>query len=222
MFNTARKEWSIEVRNFIELVRMSPATPGRTGCLVGDEESRLLAAARESQAPAFELCVILAIETGIRAGNLIELCWEAIDFKRHVIYVARTKNNYGLVAPLSAKAEAALKSYQRSNKTGRITSFYDSAALAAAFRMASKKAGIEGLRFHDLRHDAATRLAPLVTAPTLAKLMGWKTIQMAMRYYKPTEDELVTLRRDAEAARAHNIASSGTAAWRTPLAAALC
>ncbi|WP_215407535.1 site-specific integrase [Janthinobacterium sp. JC611] len=222
VFTTARKEWSIEVRNFIQLVRMPPTTPGRNRRLVEDEESRLLAAARTSKAPAFDLCIILAIETGMRAGNLIQLRWEDIDFDRHVIYVARTKNGAGLVVPLSEKAETALRSYPCSRKTGRITSFYDSAALGAAFRVACKKAGIKGLNFHDLRHDAATRLAPLVTAPTLAKLMGWKTIQMAMRYYNPTEEELVTLRREAEVARTNNIASADKAARGKLLEAGRC
>lgn len=82
---------------------MPKAPKGRTRRLVGDEEKRLLMAARESQAPAFELCVILDIETGMRAGNLIELCWEDIDFDRHVIYVERTKNEDELVAPLQQK-----------------------------------------------------------------------------------------------------------------------
>ncbi|WP_426195515.1 integrase [Massilia sp. DWR3-1-1] len=202
MFNTARKEWSIEVRNFLEQVRKPPATPGRKRRLLGDEESRLLAAARKSKAPAFELCVILAIETGMRAGNIMELCWEDVDFEHHLIYVERTKNGDELVAPLSEKAEAFLKSYQCPSKTGRIATFYDSAALSAAFRVACAKAGIKGLHYHDLRHDAATRLAPHVTTATLAKLLGWKTLQMAMRYYNPTPAELVAERRAAESARA--------------------
>ena len=54
--------------------------------------------------------------------------------------------------------------------------------------------------FHDLRHEAASRLAPHMPVQTLAKVMGWKTLQMAMRYYNPTEQELVeTVRRAAAA-----------------------
>lgn len=48
-----------------------------------------------------------------------------------------------------------------------------------------------GLALHDLRHEAASRLAPHVTAQTLAKIMGWRTIQMAMRYYNPSHAELL-------------------------------
>lgn len=217
MLTTAKKEWSIQVENFLEMVRKPPAPPGRKRRLVGDEEARLLTAVRDSDAQGFELCFILSIETGLRAGNIVELCWEDIDFEEHVIYVGKTKNGDSLSVPLSQTAEAVLKSYPCANKTGRIAKFYDTAGLGAAFRVACRKAGIQGLRYHDLRHDAATRLAPLVEAPVLAKLMGWKTLQMAMRYYNPTDEELVTLRREAEALRDRNLASSAVAAK-----AALC
>ena len=52
--------------------------------------------------------------------------------------------------------------------------------------------------FHDLRHETASRFAPRMTAQTLAKVMGWKTIQMAMRYYNPTDSELVEVVRRAQ------------------------
>jgi integrase len=208
MFTTARKELSIQVENFLEDVRKPSAPLGRQRRLVGDEEARLLTAVRDSDAQAFELCFVLSIETGMRAGNIVKLCWEDIDFEQHLIFLEKTKNGDSLSIPLSEAAEAMLKSYPCADKTGGIARFYDSAGLGAAFRVACKKAGIPGLRYHDLRHDAATRLAPLVEAPVLAKLMGWKTLQMAMRYYNPTEEELVKARREAEAVRNRNLASS--------------
>jgi integrase len=48
----------------------------------------------------------------------------------------------------------------------------------------------ENLRFHDLRHEAASRLAEELQAHELVKMMGWKTIQMAMRYYHPRAEDL--------------------------------
>lgn len=70
---------------------------------------------------------------------------------------------------------------------------YRDQRLGAAFRRACKRAGITDLHYHDLRHEAASRFAPRMQVPLLAKLMGWRTIQMAMRYYNPTETELVAL-----------------------------
>ncbi|MDH0423369.1 tyrosine-type recombinase/integrase, partial [Delftia tsuruhatensis] len=75
--------------------------------------------------------------------------------------------------------------------------FHDSNGLGAAFARACVRVGIEDLHFHDLRHEAASRFAPRMPATTLAKLMGWRSIQMAMRYYNPREDELVALVRAA-------------------------
>lgn len=202
MLTHARKEWSIQVDNFIMNVSKPSAPPGRDRRFVGDEELRLLNAARQSRAPSLELCIILAIETGMRAGNIVDLHWEQIDFQEKVIVVKRTKNETALTAPLSIRAEAALLAYPRPLAGGRITNYYDSAGLGAAFRQACKVAGIVGLNFHDLRHEAASRLAPLVPTATLCKLMGWKSIAMAMRYYNATASELVTARRAAESARA--------------------
>lgn len=202
MFTHARNEWSIQVDNFILNVSKPSAPPGRDRRFIDDEELRLLSAARQSRAPSLELCIILAIETGMRAGNIVDLRWEQVDFQEKVIVVKRTKNEAALTAPLSIKAEAALLAFPRPSMGGRITNFYDSAGLGSAFRQACKVAGIVGLNFHDLRHEAASRLAPLVPTATLCKLMGWKSIAMAMRYYNATASELVTARRAAESARA--------------------
>ncbi|MCC3263020.1 tyrosine-type recombinase/integrase, partial [Paenibacillus polymyxa] len=69
------------------------------------------------------------------------------------------------------------------------------------FKAACIAAGLVDLHFHDLRHEAATRLAPHMMPQELAKIMGWKTLQMAMRYYNPTAQELATRMRAVEAAR---------------------
>lgn len=69
--------------------------------------------------------------------------------------------------------------------------------LGKACERACKRAGIEDLRFHDSRHEAACRLAPHMPMATLAKIMCWKSIQMAMRYYNPTDAELVEASRVA-------------------------
>ena len=200
MFTTAISEWDVPLPcNFIRHIKKPPIGDARDRRLVGDEEPRLLSAARASRAPALELFVVLAIETGMRAGNLVELRWEQVDFEQQVIYIERTKTGAGLTVPLSAAAEAALRSFGPAAEYGKISTFYDSNGLGAAFRQARKVARIKGLNFHDLRHEAASRLAPHVPTATLAKLMGWKSLAMAMRYYNPTKKELVDVRRKAEA-----------------------
>jgi len=133
----------------------------------------------------------------MRAGEIVGLTWEQIDLSARVIRLDLTKNGEGRVVPLSEAAEAAIRVIPRPIKGGRLTKFYDSRGLTAAFRRACERVGITGLRFHDLRHEAASRLAPHMPVATLAKVMGWKTIQMAMRYYNPTDAELVAAVRAA-------------------------
>ena len=65
---------------------------GRDRRLVGDEESRLLAAAGKSHAPTLKLCIQLAIETGMRAGEIVQLTWEQSDLTNSVIRVQLSKN----------------------------------------------------------------------------------------------------------------------------------
>ncbi|WP_417252093.1 leucine zipper domain-containing protein [Castellaniella sp.] len=86
------------------------------------------------------------------------------------------------------------------NQTGRSAAralpttlrYYRALGVRFARVMTDTRAGIENLKFHDLQHEAASRFAKRIPAPaTLAKIMEWKTLQMAMRYYNPTVDELV-------------------------------
>lgn len=193
-FNAARKDWSIAVDNPIALLRKPPPSRGRTRRLEGNEETRLLGVAD----PELRLCIVLAIETGMRQRNLAELTWEQVDLRDQVIYLDRTKNGDAHAVPLSVAAEAMLLALPRPLHGGRVTGFRDGAALGRKFRRACAKTGITNLRFHDLRHEAASRVAPYMPATTLAKVLGWKSITMAMRYYNPTANELVDARRKAE------------------------
>lgn len=202
MYNTARTDWSIPVTNFISEITVPPPGNPRDRRLVDDEEQRLLAAARLSRAPSLELCIILAIETGLRSGNIVMLRWEHIDFENQKIFVGMTKNGSPITVPLSRAAMSALLAYPGLASTGRITKFSGCEGLADAFGVACRRAGITGLTFHDLRHESASRIAPYVTTVTLTKLMGWKTTAMAMRYYNPKDEELKEARLAAESSRA--------------------
>ncbi len=197
VFNTARKDWSLPVDNPVASIRKPAAGQHRERRLSEDELSRLLHAAEESKAATLPFCIVLAIETGMRAGEIVPLRWEDIDLANSVIRLDMTKNGDRRVVPLTEVAVAAIRALPRPLHGGRVSSFYDSRGLSAAFRRACERAGIIGLRFHDLRHEAASRLAPRMPVVTLAKVMGWRTIQMAMRYYNPTAAELVAAVRAA-------------------------
>lgn len=193
MFNIARKEWSLPVTNFVKSITKPSVPPGRERRLEGREEERLLVAAKDGfvRTPFLAFCIQLAIETGMRAGEIVSLQWGQIDLANHVIHLRLTKNGDSRTVPLSVAAENLIRSLPRPMHGGRVTTFHDSNGLGSSFRAACVRAGIENLHFHDLRHEAASRLASHMPVATLAKVMGWKTLQMAMRYYNPKPAELV-------------------------------
>lgn len=201
VFSTAKKDWSIAVDNPIASIRKPKQGKSRDRRLQGDEEKRLLAAARDSfcRSPTLDFCIQLGLETGMRAGEIVQLTSDQIDLQNHVIRLEKTKNGEDRVVPLTTTAEDIIRSMLPS-ENGRLTSFHDSNGLSKAFRRACARAEIKGFCFHDLRHEAASRFAPTMPVATLAKIMGWKTLQMAMRYYNPRDDELVAAVRPAKVA----------------------
>lgn len=200
VFTIANKEWNIPVRNPIESIRKPKLPAGRDRRLIDDEEERLLKAVADcrSEGNGLWIATILAIETGMRAGEIVNLTWRQIDFNQHVIMLSDTKNGTARVVPLTHSAEDVLYALPRPIKSSqRLFSFHDTRGMSKAFRRACESAGIVDLHFHDLRHEAASRKAPHMQPTTLAKVMGWKTLGMAMRYYNPSAQELVAAARAA-------------------------
>jgi integrase len=199
----AIKEWSLPLEHVVKNIRKPKAGPGRERRLSGNEEIHLMAALNRPTARGAQVwlgaCTQLAIETGMRAGEILGLDWKQVNLDRGVIRLEQSKNGSGRTVPLSEAAVAALRQLPTHISGRVIPNFHDTSGLDRAFKRLCKAAGIDGLRFHDLRHEAASRLAPHMPVQTLAKVMGWQTLQMAMRYYNPTDDELVSCVRRAAA-----------------------
>lgn len=191
IFTVAAKDWSIPIDNPILHISKPRLPNGRERRLRLGEEEHLLAAARQSKSPYLACCIQLAIETGMRRGEIASLTWDQVDLHTQTIRLTDTKNGDDRVVPLSEAAEKVIRSIPRRIQSSALTDFHDSNGIGAAFRRACKKAGIDDLHFHDLRHESASRLAKKLPVATLAKVMGWKVLQMAMRYYNPTDLELV-------------------------------
>lgn len=222
LYTWAIKEWSWPVSHLVRDIRKPSPGEGRERRLVDDEEARLFDAILNRplcKAPVgLNACVRLALESGMRAGEILSLDWRQVDLVKGVIHLELTKNGSKRTVGLTLAAVEVLKSLPREG--GRvIPNFYDTSGLDNSFKRACEAAGIEDLHFHDLRHEAASRFAPHMTAQELAKTMGWKTLQMAMRYYNPKDEEKVEMvrRREAKiAAEAAAPAARASSAWRVP------
>ena len=184
LYNIARKEWGmVELINPVELVRRPKLPRGRDRRLVGDEEARLLSACAEMN-PELTDIVILAIETAMRQGEILKLEWRHVNWLDHICYLPDTKNGTARLVPLSVRAEEALQRQQQrgTGQDGKVWK-YTNDGMRASYTKAVQRVGIEGLTFHDLRHEATSRLCekglPIMTVQAIT---GHKSTQMLKRY----------------------------------------
>lgn len=126
---------------------------------------------------------LLALNTGLRRGELTQLTWADLDLERKVLTVRAgyAKSGRERHIPLNTEALAVLKAWRKQHSgKGRLFDVTDVKKSWAAL-MAS--AGIEGFRFHDCRHDFASRLVMAgVDLNTVRELLGHGDIAMTLRY----------------------------------------
>jgi len=162
LYEVARRQWRIAVPNPVRDIFLPPPCKSRKRRLEDGEETRLIDALKASRNPAMRPLVQLAIETAMRQGELLKMRWEDIELANDhgTISLYDTKNGKDRVVPLSAKAVALIRDIPRPEDGGRVFPFTKD-AIRTAWDFACKRAEIAGLRFHDLRHEAVSRLFEL-------------------------------------------------------------
>lgn len=188
-FTVAMKEWGWVDDNPCRKVTKPKEPRGRVRFLSDDERHRLLDACRASRSTAIYAVVVLALSTGARQGEIMNLRWGHIDFTRRTATLHQTKNGERRVLPLSGPALALLKERAKIRRIDTDLVFPGEddpsrpIALQGAWEFALKKAGIEDFRFHDLRHSAASYLAMNgASLAEIAEVLGHKTLAMVKRY----------------------------------------
>jgi integrase len=132
-----------------------------------------------------------AIETAMRAGEICSIEAPHIDLANRTVYLPDTKNGSARYVPLSSEAVRLLQRLQPW-PDGVPVLGVDSRTLDALFRKGVKRSGVEGLTFHDTRHEAITRLAMKLDVLDLARMVGHKDIKQLMTYYNKSAAELAT------------------------------
>jgi integrase len=191
--DTARREWDVYLpTNPCTLVRRPPQGRPRDRRLQGDEEERLLAACRGARNKWLAHFVALAIETGMRRGELLGLSWDNVDLERRTAFLPVTKNGESRGVPLSSRAATVLRGLPASS-SGRVFGELTPLALRQSFNRATRRAGITGLRLHDLRHEATSRFFEKgLNVMEVASVTGHKTLQMLKRYTHLSVTDLAT------------------------------
>jgi integrase len=187
----ARKEWGLATLNPCALVRKPPTPQGRARLLTLAEESRLLDELRpiRRRSPWMVPLVQLALETAMRRGELLSMEWKYVNLEDRTVFLPLTKNGTSRTVPLSTKAVGILAGLpiQSDGPVFPISHM----TMHNCFVHACKRAGIENLHFHDLRHTATSRLAErLPNLIELAAVTGHQTLQMLKRYYHPKAEVL--------------------------------
>lgn len=164
----------------------------RNRYLLIEEEQKLLAQLTGPRAHLKPI-VLLAIHTGMRRGEILNLRWSEVDFGRNVVHVTRTKSGKDRTVPLNEVARSVLLELKQHSK-GSDSVFVSSKTGEAlrgikhGFARARLDAKISGLTFHDLRRTFGTRLGDDgVDAFTIMELMGHSDLRMTIRYVRGTD-----------------------------------
>lgn len=170
----------------------------RERILTREEEERLLAACTGRRAHLKPL-IICALDTGMRQGELLKLKWSDIDFAERLITVRafNTKTMSERQVAMTARVEREIwQLYQEAtNLDALVFGIMDN--VKKSFSSVRKTAGLPDVRFHDLRHTAATRLvAKHISLPEVGRILGHTQPITTYRYTNANKD---TARRAAMA-----------------------
>ncbi|SDC19974.1 Phage integrase family protein [Cupriavidus sp. YR651] len=205
LFEMARKEWGLEsLPNPLKNIRKPGGSSARDRRLADGEydaiKAQLESSANRYAAPAFDL----AIETALRKGSLFSLRWEWVDLPARMIRFpaeARRAANKGVpaVLPLSTRAHNVLAALRAepleesgaASEVARVLPTTPNAVMLVWTRTLARLQ-IDDLRWHDLRHEAVSRLFEKGFHPMqVASISGHRSMQMLARYTHLRPEDLL-------------------------------
>ena len=191
--NYGIKEWGINLQqNPVSFVSLPKVGRGRDRRLEAGEEEKLLSASDE-----LKRIIIIALETGMRRGEILNIKRSHIDFNRQTLLIPLTKTDTPRTIPLSSRAIEALREQLRGSQNvipiEETTLFsYTARGVSGAFLRLCRKHELENLHFHDLRHEATSRFFEKGLNPVeVATITGHKDTRMLMRYTHLRAEDLV-------------------------------
>ena len=203
-FTIAVKDWGWLEDSPMRKVSKLKESRGRVRFLDEEERERLLQACKESLNPHLHPIVMIAISTGMRYSEIVNLTWVDVDLPRKRIILQETKNGERRAVPLAGiaydllallekerwsdgslifpKIKDASLTFQK-HSMEEVQKAQKPVHLRSAWNNALRKAGIKDFRFHDLRHCAASYLAMSgASLAEIAEILGHKTLAMVKRY----------------------------------------
>lgn len=193
-FTIAVREWNWIEDSPMRKVSKPKEPRGRVRFLDEDERTRLLHACKNSKNSYLYMIVILALSTGMRRGEIMNLTWKDVELENKRIVLQYTKNGERRVVPLVGYALELLTEYSKCRRLDSFLVFPGERDpkkpfnFRSAWETAVAESELEDFRFHDLRHSFASALAMnKATQTELRILLGHKSHSMTARYSHLTE-----------------------------------
>lgn len=197
----SRKEWGIHLpENPVKLVRKPIRPKSRDRRVSPEELDWLMRAADAGRVDGMREVITLAVETSCRLGELLSFEWKHINFKQRTAHLCDTKNGESRTIALSSTAIAVLESMPR-HIHGRVFHWARADSFEKTWQRCVNRAHklyaehcesrnedidsalLQDLRFHDLRHEATSRLFEKGLNPfEVSSMTGHKSMQMLKRY----------------------------------------
>lgn len=160
----------------------------RQRILTEDEMQMLLEATKVSRNSYLYAVCLVALNTGMRKQEVLDLEWKDLDFHHNEITVRNTKSGRDRMVAMSTTLREALLNLPTMGKSvylfpGPKSNKPNKWLVDVAFKNARKRVGLDGFRFHDLRHTAATYMVRNgIDLVTVKELLGHSRIDVTMRY----------------------------------------
>lgn len=195
LFNLAKRQKKFFGENPVSISKLLPEHNQVERILTKDEEDKLL----ESSSLALKAIIQCALYTGMRKNEILSLKWDNVDLNKKLITLehTNTKNKKMRRIPINSalrkillelKLKVGSSNYVFLSSKGFPYKRHDS--LKQAYTGACRRAKIKGLRFHDLRHTAATRMIESgASIVAVSRILGHSDLKTTMRYAHP-EDTL--------------------------------
>lgn len=198
VIDVATKDWGYPfTKNPVRGIALPIANDARDRRLEAGEAEKLHRALQTTRNPHVRPIVMLAIETGLRRREVLELTWSNVDLERRIAYIPITKTGVPRTIPLTDAALAVIEGLKKpgQGEGGEPVESRLFPITVDAFRQAwervQKRSGLMDLRFHDLRHEALSRFCELgLTVPELSVISGHKDPRMLFRYTHLRADDL--------------------------------
>ena len=130
--------------------------------------------------PLVKPIIELAVETGMRRGEILGMKWDHYDPVGRSLLIPLAKNGSARTIPVSARVQELLG---RIPRQGAQVFPISANALRLTWGRVTRRAGVDDLHFHDLRHEAISRLFERgLTAPEVSAISGHRDPRMLFRY----------------------------------------